>query len=313
MTARPADPLARLLANSRAGLARYRPPRFGTIAQDRLFVPESFTQLYHTPCYNELSEAQRLRYNQLYGLRSNELFMLFEDGFTRRVISRLRHSCRTSDPVLGECLTLMLEEEAHHHQMFLAFNRQVLPAAYRDARGHFARPDRGEAGLLAVLTARPSRWPFMLWLILLLEEFSTAFSRLLMTRRQSDALAPEYVQLHRLHLLDEARHIVLDEALIERFLPPLSKRRQRINGWLFQRLFRELAAPKRSGIRVLQTLVAEQPALAPALPRMQAAVRALPHDPGLYPIVADPDSLPLSHTLLQRYPTFDFTLAGPPR
>lgn len=299
--------LDRLYQASREGLARYRPPRFGPFEPERPFVPESFTQLYHTPLYGRLTESQRLRYNQLYGLRSNELFMLFEEGFTRRVIDRIKQAIDERDGKLGECLALMLEEESNHHRMFLDFNRRVLPDAYRDARGHFARPGAMETALLRLLTARPVRWPFMVWLILLLEEFSTAFSRLLIERERSDGLCPDYVQLHRLHLFDEARHVVLDKALIERLLPPLKARRQRLNGWLFRRLLREMVTPKRSGLQVLRTLAAEQPELAPLLPQLESAVRALPHDPGLYPVVLNARQMPLTHALLARYPEFDFS------
>jgi hypothetical protein len=291
---------------SRAARVRYRPPRFPEIALDCPFVPEAFTQLYHTPLYAELNNAQQLRYNQLYGLRSNELFMLFEEGFTRRVIWRLKNLCATVDPLLGECLSLMLEEEADHHRMFLDFNRRVLPDAYRDGRGYFARPSLIESTLLRLLTSRPVRWPFMLWLILLLEEFSTAFSRLLMAREQTDALSADYVKLHRLHLLDETRHVALDVALLERFLPPLSKRHQELNSRVFRGLLREILAPKRSGIRVLRALAVEYPELSVLLPQMETAVRALPHDPGLYPMVADAETLPFTHELFKRYPTFTF-------
>ena len=299
--------LTAVAAKSRAARERYRPPRFAAISLDLPFVPEAFTQLYHTPLYTQLSDVQRLRYNQLYGLRNNELFMLFEKGFTRRVIWRLRGVCGKTDPLLGECLSLMLAEEDDHHRMFLDFNRRLLPAAYRDGHGHFARPGRIEAALLRLLTSRPVRWPFMLWLILLLEEFSTAFSRRLMTEARTSALCPDYVKLHRLHLLDEARHVALDVALLERFLPTLSPRRQRLNGHIFRRLLNELLAPKRSGIRVLRTLTVEHPELSPLLPRMESAVRDLGHDPGLYSMVSSDETLPLTHALLRRYPAFDFS------
>lgn len=310
MTAGAHPDLTAIAASSRTARERYRPPRFPEIAVDRLFVPEDFTQLYHTPLFAELNDVQRLRYNQLYGLRSNELFMLFEKGFTRRVISRLQGVCAEIDPLLGECLCLMLEEEDNHHRMFLEFNRRLLPEAYGDGRGHFARPSPTEDVLLKLLTSQPVRWPFMLWLILLLEEFSTAFSRRLMANEQTAALSPDYVRLHRLHLLDEARHVALDVALLERFMPPLSPRRQAINGRVFRRLLSEMLAPKRSGIRVLRTLAAEYPELSGLLPQMVTAVRALPQDPGLYPMVVDAETLPHTHALLTRYPAFNFCGLG---
>lgn len=302
--------LRELASRGYAARERYAPPDFSRLRQDQPFVPESFTQLYHTPLYHELDDVQRLRYNQLYGLRSNELFMLFEEGFTRRVIRRLKDACANADPQLAECLDLMLEEESNHHRMFLDFNRQLLPQAYRDARGHFARPGPIEGALLALLTVRPASWPFMLWLILLLEEFSTAFSRLLIRREHAESLSAEYVRLHRLHMLDETRHVELDKVLLQRLLSALSDRRKVMNGRIFGRLLNEMLAPKRSGIRVLRTLSVEFPELKAGLPAMERAVRSMSHDPGMYSLVSDAQTLPVTHNLMRLYPAFDWFATG---
>lgn len=298
--------LAAIAAASRDARMRHRLPTFSASPDDRFFVPESFTQLYHTPFYRELSHTQRLRYNQLYGLRNNELFMLFEEGFTRRVILKLTSASTSTDPLLSECLILMLEEESSHHRMFLDFNRRLLPELYEDGRGYFARAGRLEEYLLRAITGRPARWPFMLWLILLLEEFSTAFSRLLIEREHAEALSPDYVELHRLHLLDESRHVALDKALVERHLEGLPDWRTSLNGFVFRVLVNEVLAPKRSGLRVLRRLVSEFPELTDSLPQMEKAIRDLRHDPGIYSMVMDPEALPLTHSLLATYPDFAF-------
>lgn len=289
---------------SSKGLTRFQLPHFKDIGLTSFFVPESFTQLFHTPAYNELNVTQRLHYNQLYGLRTNELFMLFEEGFTRRVISCVMTICAQKDTQFSECLAQMLQEESNHHQMFLAFNRKILPAAYADGLGHFARPRYGESVLLRLATGSSVHWPFLLWLILILEEFSTAFSRLLVERESADNLSAAFVTIHRLHQLDESRHVLLDEELINRFVAPMSKARKRINGWLFRRLFQAILAPKRSGIRVLEALVVDHPELTSTLPRLKAEVRSLHHDPGILKIVCDRRKMPLTYRLLDRYPEF---------
>ena len=304
MTVDRGDALREIAAQSRCASERYCPPCFADIDLDRPFVPEHFTQLYHTPCYRALDDAQRLRYNQLYGLRSNELFMLFEEGFTRRVIQRLQETSAGEDPLLGECLEMMLLEESRHHRMFLDFNREVLPEAYGDDRGFFARPGPIEGLVLRLMTQNPQGRPFMLWLILLLEEFSTAFSRLLIASEQTEGLAADYVRLHRLHMLDEVRHVGLDETVLNRLLQRLSRRRQAMNGRAFRVLLHEMLSPKRSGIRVLRVLAREFPGLAPSLPTMVKAVKALPQDPGMSALITDAACLPVTHALMQRYPAY---------
>lgn len=42
---------------------------FGPVDFSRPFVHEAHTQLYYTPLYRDLDGAQRLRYNQLFGIR----------------------------------------------------------------------------------------------------------------------------------------------------------------------------------------------------------------------------------------------------
>ncbi len=76
-------------ARSREGRAAWRPPVFEGIDSRLPFVPEAFTQLYHLPVYRALSLRQRLRYNQLFGLRTNEMFMVFEKGVTAQILTHL--------------------------------------------------------------------------------------------------------------------------------------------------------------------------------------------------------------------------------
>jgi len=54
------------------------------------FVPEEQTQLYYTPGYTALTRAQRIRYNQLFGLRVNEYIMMLERDFVDPVLKALR-------------------------------------------------------------------------------------------------------------------------------------------------------------------------------------------------------------------------------
>ena len=300
--------LAKLRAASQHSHARFRPPRIEACDLSRPLLPEAFTQLYHTSWYRRLDRAQRLRYNQLYGLRSNELFMVFEQGFTCRLVERLHRHCREQDQRdLADCLELMLREEERHHAMFLDFNRRFLPGAYDNGATLFTPPAALEQRWLGWLTSAPPLWPTLIWLILVLEEFSTAFSRMLLRTTSAGGLGPleaSYVELHRLHLWDEARHVHLDAYLIENLLSTPGGRRERAGAWLFRRLFRELLTPKRSGAQVVRRLVREFPELAPDAESMLAEVRALGQDRGMVALLEDPAAMPVARALLQRHPGF---------
>ena len=58
----------------------------GKVDASRPFVPEEHTQLFYTPVYATLSLEQRLRYNQLFGLRLNEYIMTLEAELVERLV-----------------------------------------------------------------------------------------------------------------------------------------------------------------------------------------------------------------------------------
>ena len=55
---------------------RMQMPALDRIDFSRPFVPEQYTQLYYTPVYHGVHRQQRLRYNQLFGMRINEFIMM---------------------------------------------------------------------------------------------------------------------------------------------------------------------------------------------------------------------------------------------
>lgn len=272
---------------------------------DRPFLPEEFTQLYHTPFYPELSSAQRLRYNQLYGLRCNEQFMQFEEGFTQRVVSRLMRDLQSrGEAPLAKCLEQMLVEERRHHALFQRFNSLCLPDVYRHGAAYFTRLSPMEERLLRLVSTYPRHLSLLMWLVLVLEEFSTGYSRMLAGSSGLSELDPGYVNLHRLHLADEARHVQFDARVLEWLLSHSGPTANRLNAWLFRRALGEVLAPKRSGVRVLQHLVKEFPELAGREQVMIRAVRALGVDPGVKAIIDDPHRMPVTYRLLAGYPAF---------
>lgn len=306
MAARPS--LAKLRAASARREVRYRAPVAEDLDPERPLVPEIFTQLYHTSWYQRLDHAQRLRYNQLYGLRSNELFMRFEQGFTCRVVEGLqRHFRSRGERDLADCLGLMLREEERHHAMFRDFNRRHLAGAYDHSAMLFAPASALDQRWLGWLLNARLLQPVLVWLILVLEEFSTAFSRLLLRNAAAGELGPleaSYVELHRLHLLDEARHVHLDAYVVEALVSEAGETRERVGAWLFRRLFDELMAPRHSGVRVIRHLAREFPGLSSDVETMVAEVRAMGRDPGMAMLLQDPAAMPISRGLLHSHPGF---------
>jgi len=292
-----------LLAGQQAAVFEFAP-----LERDRPFIPEQFTQLYHTPLYATLTEAQRLAYNQLCGLSANEHFMLFETGFTNRVISRLvRHPQVLREPDLAQCLQLMLQEELRHSAMFRQLNQHCMPELYRQQPYYFTRMSRLEKLLLWCLTHIPGQLIFLLWLVLIIEEHSNHISRsALATRQQGSlgALEPNFARVHRAHLKDEARHVHIDARLLELLIDKASRGSRKTNAVMLKSLLFEIMTPKRAGLAVVRTLVSQRPELAARSMQLLQALRSLQIDPGFALTLAQSDNRPLSDFLQQTYPEF---------
>jgi P-aminobenzoate N-oxygenase AurF len=254
----------------------------GPIDWSRPFIHEAHTQLYYTPSYGALSAAQRLRYNQLFGVRVNEQFMTLERDLTNRVLVRvLRHPGVAADPVLGECLTRMVSEEERHYAMFRDLNLRCLPDVYAKTDRYFLRFGRLDRALFAAATGLARRLPWLLWLVIAMEEYSIALSRSFIRRRETESLGPleeNFVRIHAEHVKDETRHVQLDVHVIEACHARSSRVGRALDAALLKTFLRDILVPKRSGLAVVRRWVAQDPALRDREHEFVAAVRGLAHD-----------------------------------
>ncbi len=282
----------------------------GDVDMSRPFIHEEFTQLFHTPLYAELDDATRLRYNQLSGMSSNELFMMFETGFTNRVIRRvLNHRMMKRDPVLRECLKIMLEEEKVHTEMFAALNRRCHPGIYSHRRFYFTRPGLFDALALWVLTHVPQHLLLVLWLVMIMEEFSNYISRRTIHDPRSDTLGelePAFVELHQRHLRDEARHVQIDANLIDRLLAQAGGFKRRSNARILRYLMDQILTPRRAGVAVIRHLVGEQARLRDQEAGMLAALRSLGSEPGFARALRAEREMKLTRLFMERFAEYRF-------
>src|SRR5580658_619 len=101
----------------------------------RRFMPEELTTLYFTSAYATLTEAQRLRYNQLNALYFNEQTMFFEKTLARNVLGYFLAGLLSEELKAG--LAQFLAEEEQHSAMFARLNRQCAPEVYAKADFYF--------------------------------------------------------------------------------------------------------------------------------------------------------------------------------
>ncbi len=285
---------------------------FSPVDLNRPFIHEHYTQLYHTGVYAELSDSQRLRYNQLYGMRTNEQFMLFESGFTNRVMSNLL-KCLDSDgaDTLRRCLTILLQEEERHYTMFYTLNKLGMPRIYERRPYHFLRVSWPEQVVLGAACRYPCQLLALIWLVLLMEEQAVRFSRDMVKDPRTDSLGEletNFLLAHRLHLQDEAGHVHIDANIIDFILDRSSRRKRKLNVRLLRSLLRATLKPRHAGINVIEQLLGEHPRLRSRARQLKNSIRALDIDPCVQPLLNDCSQRPVTTALLEMYPEFESAL-----
>lgn len=238
----------------------------------RYFVPESWTPLFYTPLYTQLTDQQRRRYNQLHGCYSNEQILFFETTIAPHVLTAVLR--RPIAAALAAGMQDFLAEEQRHTCMFRALNRLCFPHLYAQRDFYFVQMPPGAAGMLAWASQRPWFFAFIPWIMLLQEERALMLGRDMLRHRS--VLEPHFVALHRRHLADEIGHVQWDEALLDLLWQPAAGWLRRANAALLRWLLGEFfVIPKRSNLRVVVQLTREFPVLQPLLPQCRQALLAL--------------------------------------
>lgn len=248
----------------------------------RPFVPEDYTQLYYTPVYATLSFEQRLRYNQLFGLRINEYIMMLEADLVERLLTPLlRHPRIAADAALSRAMNTMIEEERRHFSGFAALNRSARPDLYPLGEDRlFSRLPAWTTAMFWSVGALAGRLSFALWFLMAMEESSMSLARDMVRRPETETLGvldPAFVSVHREHMKDEARHLHIDAKMIEASIWSRSKVVRTINAWLFQSMLSGVTRLTRggSGVMVIRQLVRDMPELASREEEMIEAVLTL--------------------------------------
>src|SRR6266498_3181273 len=213
----------------------------------RPFVPEALTPLSHAPVYHRLTPPQRLRYNQLHGLYVNEQILFFEEALAEQVLGAL---LRLELPAgLDRSLRRFREDERAHSVMFREVNRACAPDLYARGDFHFIKVPSGGWRALGAIGRRPTWFPMLIWLMLMLEERALHYGREI---RRDAAHDPRFAATHARHLRDEARHVHWDQEVLDWLWPLTARPLRRMNAMLFTWLVGEFfSVPRRGALAVV--------------------------------------------------------------
>lgn len=247
------------------------------VDRKRMWFPERFTPLAHCEVYEELRPEERLTYNQLHAMATNEQFILLEEGFLVRFVARMLKSGRLPEE-LRLALQNFMEEELKHTDMFRRLNRVADPERYARGQYSFVQLGRAEEWGLELLSRRPELFVFWCWGALIFEEKTVDYYRQYQRHAKDQPeqpLDPLHEEVHRLHALDEVRHVQIDMHLIQQVYDPRGSLVRGLNQRLIRRLLRNYARPRRAGQRVVEETVRQHPRLAELLPVMRQQLLGL--------------------------------------
>jgi hypothetical protein len=268
----------------------------------RRFMPEELTTFYFAPAYATLTEAQRLRYNQLNALYFNEQTMFFEKTLARNVLGYFLARQLPEDLKAG--LQQFLTEEEQHTAMFQRLNRQCAPEIYAQQDFYFIQVPPVAAKILDAISKRPHWFPFLLWLMHLQEERAMFFGRTFL--KLADSLEPHFVAVQRKHLADEIGHVRWDEALLDWVWPKTSSTLRRFNVQIFAWMIKEyFTTPKRTAMRIMAALIKEFPSLQSQYPEFCRQLRALGNDPAYRHSLYCPQNVPMTFKRFDAHPEFN--------
>lgn len=279
----------------------------------RLFFPEHLTPLSHAAVYAELTQEERLTYNQLYGQAINEQFIFLEDRFLVRVVGGLRKRTKLDLPAdLLDSLDVFLVEEVKHTEMFRRLARATDPVRYGAADFFFLRLGRAEDAMLKFMAARPDFFVFWCWMALAFEEKTVDYYRHYqrhLKERPDAPLDPLYTEVHRFHMLDEVRHVQIDHHLVKVFYDRCGSLLRGVNVRLLARTLSAYTRPKRTNMRIVEELARCHPRLAPRVEDMKTQLRALASCSAWQEITYSRKNAPQTFALFDEYPEMH-ALAG---
>lgn len=298
-------PIARLFA-PQGRTARYDVLDWQTpIDRTRWFFAETLTPLYYTNIYERLAPADRLRYNQLTGMLSNEVILFLESQFLNTVLRALARPRRNhGDDGLMAAIADFSNDERQHAEVWRRLNRLSEPKWYADCDLHLTRIPPAMAAISRFVARHPVAFPVVLWIQLAQEERSVEMSRRCL-QEPPGRLEPRFAAAYRLHLHDEMRHVQIDWHLIDRFYRGRSSTVRRLTAELLRRLVGGVfLTPTYSTTRVIKVLAAERPELLPLVPRMLRELRALARNDDYHRMMYSRATTPVTFDLFDRFPEF---------
>jgi hypothetical protein len=260
-------------------------------------VCPTLTPLYHTPVYETLTAAQRLRYNQHVGLCTNELVGMFERTL-QTMVGRLQDESSLPADV-RVLLAGFIADEERHADIWAKLNRLAEPSWYTASEFRMVRLPPLASVLITAIDHWPATFPVAIWTVLALEEHALEIGR--RTMKADVPVEPRFFAAYRFNAQDEARHIQIDWQVLEHLLARLSPTMLRLNVRMFRALVdRFLLRPVHVAASAVRQLGEEFTDLSSRTPAMLQSLEKLSTSASYREMIFSRRSNPVTFGLIDR-------------
>jgi hypothetical protein len=273
------------------------------------FVNPSMISLTHCPVFKELNPEEQLYYNQVHGMGVCENFALLEEVYLVRAIQAILSDKGSGIPKdMADALEFQMVEEVKHSRIFNRLLCMAAPEVYgEDPDKAFSRYrtcmlSKTERALMDMVTYLRRHLVGWVWSALLFEEKNLAYYRNLATCPQDCELDPLFYMVHKLHAIDEVRHIHTGVHTVDLFWETAPWWKRWMNVPLTISALHSSAYPRRTTQRALRILLQKYPRLEPLWPRMQREVEAASRTLSWHKVLYSEKTLSHLFMMLDHYP-----------
>ncbi len=267
------------------------------VSESLAWAPLAFVPHAYLPSYELLDAGDRALCAQFAGLAIAELFIYLEESILVPAVEQAlarRGSALGAD--LRHCLLDLIEEEHKHTEMFWRLLERARPDWYPNRQLRFQRGGKRLATRL--MTRHPDTFIAWVWVALLFEELTIHVYR---HYRDDAAVEPLFREVHRFHMLDEARHFRIEQHLLKAFWDPAPLALRQLNARLFGLIMARFVSP-RLPLKALDLVFERSPHLKVHAPRFRQEILALANNGAYQQAYYSREALPLTFQTLDAYP-----------
>jgi P-aminobenzoate N-oxygenase AurF len=262
------------------------------------WMPHGLINIRFLPSYEKMTLPQKRRYNQLYALAIAEQFIWFEEGIVIPILQKIVNQNKLS-PDLLKCLEFFMEDETKHSRLFRKLICQVNPEAKNGYR--FYNLSHFQKKFYQTIVGYPDFFSAWIWMTIYFEERTIHISKLY-HQELSQGMDETFVKCHRLHMIDEARHVQIDQYLLRFFYDQKPIWNRKLAAWMYRQVVKAYASPKRISGYILNEMKTEFPESVSTFDQIINEFELLPKHKEFIQKMFGPEALGRTRKLLDSYP-----------